>query len=74
MIAGLVLSFSLLVLVGSEFLSLPHLPQDSLRDVGIAPLIVVGLGYLIPPLGSSTTGTLLLRPAPGVQAYDFTFG
>jgi cytochrome c biogenesis protein CcdA/thiol-disulfide isomerase/thioredoxin len=56
-IAGLVLSFSLLVLVGSEILSLLHLPQDSLRDAGVALLIVVGLGYLIPPLGA-----LLERP------------
>jgi cytochrome c biogenesis protein CcdA/thiol-disulfide isomerase/thioredoxin len=56
-IAGLVLSFSLLVLVGSEFLSLLHLPQDSLRDAGIALLAVVGLGYLIRPLGA-----LLERP------------
>jgi cytochrome c biogenesis protein CcdA/thiol-disulfide isomerase/thioredoxin len=56
-IAGLVLSFSLLILVGSEILSLLHLPQDSLRDAGIALLIVVGLGYLIPPLGA-----LLERP------------
>ncbi len=56
-IAGLVLSFSLLILAGSEALSLLHLPQDSLRDAGIALLIVVGLGYLIPPLGA-----LLERP------------
>jgi cytochrome c biogenesis protein CcdA/thiol-disulfide isomerase/thioredoxin len=56
-ITGLVLSFSLLILVGSETLSLLHLPQDSLRDAGIVLLIVVGLGYLIPPLGA-----LLERP------------
>src|SRR5215470_15566992 len=56
-IAGLVLSFSLFVLVGSEILALLHLRQDSLRDAGIALLIVVGLGYLIPPLGA-----LLERP------------
>src|SRR5262249_26371722 len=56
-IAGLVLSFSLFVLVGSELLALLHLPQDSLRDAGIALLIVVGLGYLIAPLGA-----LLERP------------
>ena len=36
----------------SEILSLLHLPQDALRDAGIALLIVVGLGYLIPPLGA----------------------
>jgi cytochrome c biogenesis protein CcdA/thiol-disulfide isomerase/thioredoxin len=56
-IAGLVLSFSLLVLLGSEVISLLHLPQDSLRDAGIALLLLVGLGYLIPPLGA-----LLERP------------
>jgi cytochrome c biogenesis protein CcdA/thiol-disulfide isomerase/thioredoxin len=50
-VLGLILSFSLLVLAGSELLSLLHLPQDSLRDAGIVLLIAVGLGYLIPPLG-----------------------
>jgi hypothetical protein len=36
-----------------------------------------GLGrqlYTLYQAGSSATGTLLLRAAPGVQAYDFTFG
>jgi cytochrome c biogenesis protein CcdA/thiol-disulfide isomerase/thioredoxin len=62
-IGGLVLSFSLLVLAGSEVLSLLHLPQDSLRDAGIALLALVGLGYLIPPLGA-----LLERPFARVRA------
>ena len=56
-IGGLVVSFSIIVLAGSEILSLLHLPQDALRDAGIVLLAVVGLGYLIPPLG-----TLLERP------------
>jgi cytochrome c biogenesis protein CcdA/thiol-disulfide isomerase/thioredoxin len=56
-VAGLALSFSLLILAGSEIISLLHLPQDSLRDAGIALLILVGLGYVIPPLGA-----LLERP------------
>ena len=56
-VAGLALSFSVLILAGSEIISLLHLPQDSLRDAGIALLILVGLGYLIPPLGA-----LLERP------------
>ena len=30
--------------------------------------------YTLFQAGSSTTGTLLLRASPGVQAYDFTFG
>jgi cytochrome c biogenesis protein CcdA/thiol-disulfide isomerase/thioredoxin len=61
-VAGLVLSFSLLVLAGSEFLTLLHLPQDFLRDAGIALLAVVGLGYLVPPLGA-----LLERPFARVR-------
>jgi len=75
-IAGLVLSFSLLILVGSELLSLLHLPQDSLRDAGLALLALVGLGYLIPPLGA-----LLERPfarvrtrRPSGQAGGFVLG
>src|SRR5580698_2320994 len=56
-VGGLVLSFSLLILIGSEIISLLHLPADSLRDAGIALLALVGLGYLIPPLGA-----LLERP------------
>ena len=51
-VAGLALSFSVLILAGSEIISLLHLPQDSLRDAGIALLILVGLGYLIPPVGA----------------------
>ena len=35
-VVGLVLSFSVITLAGSEILSLLHLPQDSLRDAGIA--------------------------------------
>jgi cytochrome c biogenesis protein CcdA/thiol-disulfide isomerase/thioredoxin len=62
-VAGLALSFSLLILVGSELISLLHLPQNSLRDAGIALLIIVGLGYLIPPLGA-----LLERPFARVRA------
>jgi cytochrome c biogenesis protein CcdA/thiol-disulfide isomerase/thioredoxin len=62
-VAGLALSFSVLILAGSEIISLLHLPQDSLRDAGIALLILVGLGYLIPPLGA-----LLERPFARVRA------
>jgi cytochrome c biogenesis protein CcdA/thiol-disulfide isomerase/thioredoxin len=50
-IAGLVVSFSLVVLVGSEVLSLLHLPQDLLRDIGLAALFLVAAGLLIPKLG-----------------------
>ncbi len=50
-VGGLVISFSFLILAGSEVLSALHLPQDFLRDTGIAILVAVGLGFLIPPLG-----------------------
>lgn len=62
-VGGLALSFSLLILIGSEIISLLHLPGDSLRDAGIALLILVGLGFLIPPLGG-----LLERPFARVTA------
>jgi cytochrome c biogenesis protein CcdA/thiol-disulfide isomerase/thioredoxin len=75
-VGGLVLSFSLLILAGSEIISLLHLPEDSLRDAGIVLLVLVGLGYLIPPLGQ-----LLERPfarvsarRPGGQAGGFVLG
>jgi cytochrome c biogenesis protein CcdA/thiol-disulfide isomerase/thioredoxin len=61
-VVGLALSFSVLILAGSEIISLLHLPQDSLRDAGIALLVLVGLGYLIPPFGA-----LLERPFARVR-------
>src|SRR5262249_29260768 len=75
-IAGLVLSFSLLVLAGSEILSLLHLPQGSLRDAGLALLIVVGLGYLVPPLGALLGRPFArLRPRrPSGRAGGFVLG
>jgi cytochrome c biogenesis protein CcdA/thiol-disulfide isomerase/thioredoxin len=63
LIAGLVLSFSLIILAGSELLSLLHLPQDALRDAGIALLVVVGLGYLVPQFGA-----LLERPFTRIRS------
>jgi len=56
-VGGLVVSFSFLILAGSEVLSLLHLPQDLLRNAGIVLLVVVGLGFLFAPLAA-----LLERP------------
>src|SRR6201990_2698161 len=47
-IAGLVLSFSLVTLVGSALLSLLHLPQDAIRWVALAALVAIGLGLILP--------------------------
>jgi cytochrome c biogenesis protein CcdA/thiol-disulfide isomerase/thioredoxin len=56
-VAGLVVSFSVFILAGSEILSALDLPQDFLRDAGVVLLVAVGLGFLITPLGE-----LLERP------------
>ena len=56
-VLGLIVSFTVLVLAGTEIVSLFHLPQDCLRDLGIGLLIVVGIGLVVPKLGE-----LLERP------------
>jgi len=56
-VAGLMLSFSLATLFGALVLKTLHLPADLLRDLGVAVLIVIGLGFVIPPFGE-----LLERP------------
>ena len=47
-IAGLVLSFSLVTLVGSALLSLLHLPQGTIRWVALVALVAIGLGLIFP--------------------------
>jgi cytochrome c biogenesis protein CcdA/thiol-disulfide isomerase/thioredoxin len=47
-IGGLVLSFSLVTLVGSALLSLLHLPQDTIRWVALVALVAIGLGLIFP--------------------------
>jgi cytochrome c biogenesis protein CcdA/thiol-disulfide isomerase/thioredoxin len=49
-VAGLVISFSLVILTGSEIISAFDLPQQFLRDAGVALLVAVGLSFLFPPL------------------------
>jgi cytochrome c biogenesis protein CcdA/thiol-disulfide isomerase/thioredoxin len=66
-VVGLVTSFSLLILAGSEVISLLHLPQDLIRDVGIALLVLVGLSFLFPPLA-----TLLERPFARIGSHQPT--
>ena len=56
-VAGLVASFSAVILAGSELLSALGLPQGFLRDAGIVVLVVVGLGFVFTPLAA-----LLERP------------
>jgi cytochrome c biogenesis protein CcdA/thiol-disulfide isomerase/thioredoxin len=47
-IAGLVLSFSVVTLLGSALLSLLHLPQDAVRWVALVALVAIGLGLIFP--------------------------
>jgi len=56
-VAGLTLSFAVFTLFGSFILASLHLPDDAIRWLGLALLVLVGLGLLVPPLGH-----LLERP------------
>lgn len=47
-IAGLVLSFSVVTLVGTALLSLLHLRQDAIRWVALVALVAIGLGLIFP--------------------------
>ena len=56
-VTGLIVSFSLITAAGSAVLSSLGLPQDLLRDLGIALLVLFGVGLLIPRIE-----TFLERP------------
>ena len=47
-VTGLVVSFTVVTLLGSTLLSLLHLPQDLIRWVGIIMLALIGLGMMVP--------------------------
>lgn len=49
-VGGLVVSFSLLTLLGTLVLSALRLPQDLIRVLGIGFLVLVGLGMILPRL------------------------
>jgi cytochrome c biogenesis protein CcdA/thiol-disulfide isomerase/thioredoxin len=56
-VLGLMLSFAVFTLFGTLILASLHLPDDAIRWAGLALLVLVGLGLLVPPLGH-----LLERP------------
>jgi cytochrome c biogenesis protein CcdA len=56
------MSFSIVILAGSEIISALCLPQSFLRDAGITLLVVVGVSFLFPPLS-----TLRERPFARVR-------
>jgi cytochrome c biogenesis protein CcdA/thiol-disulfide isomerase/thioredoxin len=47
-IAGLVLSFSVVTLAGAALLSLVHVRQDAIRWLALVALIAIGLGLIFP--------------------------
>ncbi|WP_336660153.1 cytochrome c biogenesis protein DipZ [Leucobacter sp. USHLN153] len=47
-IAGLVLSFSAVTLLGSVLLGLLDIPQSAIRWAGVAVLLIIGVGMLVP--------------------------
>lgn len=68
-IAGLVLSFSLVTLAGSALLSLLHLPQDAIRWVALVALVAIGLGLIFPKVEA-----LLERPFARIPQKQFATG
>ena len=75
-VLGLVASFSVVTLVGSEILSALGLPLDFLRDAGLVVLVLIGLGLLIPRLGvlMERPFVRLARGAPTGSSSGFVLG
>ncbi len=75
-IAGLVVSFSVFTLVGSSLLSAVGLPQDFLRNAGLAVLGLVGLGLVFPVIGHVVERPFsrLARRQPRGDAGAFVLG
>ncbi len=50
-VLGLALSFAVFTLFGTLILASLHLPDDAIRWLGLALLVLVGVALLVPPLG-----------------------
>jgi cytochrome c biogenesis protein CcdA/thiol-disulfide isomerase/thioredoxin len=68
-IAGLVLSFSVVTLVGSAALSWLHLPQDAIRWAGLIALLLIGFGLIYPRFEQ-----LLEKPFSRIPQKQFGIG
>jgi cytochrome c biogenesis protein CcdA/thiol-disulfide isomerase/thioredoxin len=73
-IAGLVVSFTLVTLAGSLLLGLLNLPQDIIRWVGIAVLVLIGVGLLIPRFEQLLERPFQWLPRREVQNQGSGFG
>ncbi len=74
--AGLVASFTLFTLTASALLSALGLPEDLLRNIAIATLVLVGLALVWPPLGDVLRRPFMAvgRRAPVHAAGGFVLG
>jgi cytochrome c biogenesis protein CcdA/thiol-disulfide isomerase/thioredoxin len=68
-IAGLVLSFSVVTLAGSALLSLLHIRQDAIRWVALVALVAIGVGLIFPRFEQ-----LLERPFSRIPQKQITTG
>ncbi|WP_343599396.1 cytochrome c biogenesis protein DipZ [Mycobacterium sp.] len=73
-IGGLVLSFTLVTLVGSALLSLLHLPQDAIRWVALVALLAIGLGLIFPRVEQLLERPFALIPQQQVTNRGNGFG
>ncbi len=73
-IAGLVVSFTFVTLVGSLILGLLNLPQDIIRWVGIGVLVLIGVGLLIPRFEQILEKPFQWLPRKEVQNRGSGFG
>jgi cytochrome c biogenesis protein CcdA/thiol-disulfide isomerase/thioredoxin len=75
-VAGLIVSFTVLTLAGAAILSALGLPDDFLRDLGIVALGLIGVGLVIPRLFERAEGLLarIRIPAPRAHLGGFVLG
>ena len=75
-VLGLTLSFAVFTLFGSLILASLHLPDDAIRWLGLALLLLVGLALLVPPLGHLIERPFYRFPqrAVGTGRHGFVLG
>ncbi|NMO04025.1 cytochrome c biogenesis protein DipZ [Gordonia sp. TBRC 11910] len=73
-IAGLVVSFSAVTLIGSAALSLLRLPQDTIRWAGLVVLTLIGLSLIFPSLERLLERPFARLPQRPVAAGKSGFG
>lgn len=75
-VLGLTLSFTLFTLFGTLVLDALHLPDDTIRWLGVTLLVLIGLGLLIPRLGHLIERPFYRIPQrlPSVNRNGFVLG